>query len=210
MSFYHFGRAVVKFVLCFRYHISVINSEILPTGKGKGFIVASNHTTYGDPLFIGIGYKGKVCFMAKEELFHNPILGFLIKHFGAFPVSRGKGDQGAITSAVSIVKSGGVLGIFPEGTRSKDGTLGRAKSGTVLVAAKTGGDIYPVGIYYGKKRFIRQQLTVTYGEPIKNKSLGLHGEEIGKTELKEASALVMEAIAKAIEVGKTARSRIEK
>lgn len=58
--------------------------------------------------------------MAKMELFQNPFIGFIIRHLGAFPVARGKGDTSAIDTAVETVKSGRVLGLFPEGTRSHD------------------------------------------------------------------------------------------
>lgn len=191
MSFYRFVQVVVKNFLRFRYHYTIVNADKLPlTG---GIILAANHHTYGDPLFIGLGFKRKVSFMAKEELFRVPVVGFIVKRLGAFPVSRGAGDHGAIDKAVAVVRSGGVLGIFPEGTRSKDGRLGRVKSGAIVVAARTGGDILPVGITYGNKRMIRQELRIEYGDVIKNKTLGLDGE-LGKNELKRAAVLLSERI----------------
>lgn len=191
MSFYRFAQAVVKWLLRFRYHYTILNSERLPLSGG--LILAANHHTYGDPLFIGVGFKRQVHFMAKEELFRIPVLGFIVRKLGAFPVSRGSGDSSAIDKAVEVVQNGGVLGIFPEGTRSKDGRLGRVKSGVVVVAAKTGGDIVPVGITYGKKRFIRQELKIAYGDVIKNSELGLDGE-LGKHQLKNAASLLSERI----------------
>lgn len=205
MGFYRFAQIVVRFVLSFRYKIIVKNGDILPKDTKKGFILAANHTTYGDPLFIGLGFKRRVCFMAKEELFRNPILNVIISALGAFPVSRGSGDQTAITTAIKVVEDGGVLGIFPEGTRTKDGTLGRAKSGAVLVAAKTGGDIYPVGIYYGQKLILRKKLIITYGNPISNESLNLKHDNFAKADLKQASTLVMTGIADALEKGKSSK-----
>ena len=85
--------------------------------------------------------------MAKAELFSKKIgAWFFGKQLGAFPVKRGAGDTGAIDTAKEIVNSGKLLGIFPEGTRSRDGQLGRAKSGAALIAAQTGAAVIPVAI----------------------------------------------------------------
>lgn len=164
----------------------------------RGYILASNHKTNFDPLFIGIGCNKNVRFMAKKELFKNPILGAIIKGLGAFPVSRGTGDYGAIEKSIDIVKNGGVLGIFPEGTRSKNGKLGRAKSGAVVVASKTGGDIVPVGIRYGKKTLWRRHIDIYYGKPITSEHLAITNN--AKSEIKAASRLLMSNIAELLGV----------
>ena len=80
----------------------------------------------------------RVRFMAKHELFDNPILGFLIRSLGAFPVRRGKDDKDAFRTALEVLRSGEVLGIFPEGTRSAEGRLQKAYSGAAVLAEKTG------------------------------------------------------------------------
>lgn len=88
--------------------------------------------------------KRHVYFMAKEEIFKNRLATwFFAKQLGAFPVKRGAGDTGALDTARRIVEEGKLLGIFPEGTRSKDGRLGRAKSGAALIAAQTGASVLP-------------------------------------------------------------------
>ncbi len=191
MSFYKFARGVCLFVMRFGYKIRFHGEENMPTHKG--YILASNHVSNIDPLFIGIACKKNVRFMAKVELFKNPILRAILNGVGTFPVSRGTGDHSAIDKAIQVVKSGDVLGIFPEGTRSKDGKLGRAKSGAVVVAAKTGGDIVPVGIKHGEKTLWRRNVDVYYGKPITNQQLAI--TENSKTELKAASRLLMENIA---------------
>ncbi|WMJ23527.1 lysophospholipid acyltransferase family protein [Paludicola sp. MB14-C6] len=196
MTFYLFAQQVVLFIMRFGFKIKVENKENLPSDRG--FVLASNHRSNLDPLFIGLGFKRKVCFMAKEELFQNPILGFIIRKLGAFPVSRGKGDHAAIDKAVNIVQSGGVLGIFPEGTRSKDGVLKKAKSGAVLVASMTHADIIPVGIRYGERKFIRREITVVYGEPIKNEQLII--VDNNRAQLKAACGLLMSRIAELLGV----------
>lgn len=119
----------------------------------QGYIMASNHVSDMDPVMLGLAFHKPLNFMAKEELFRIPVFNSIIRALGAFPVARGKGDQAAIDHAVGIVKNGGVLGIFPEGTRFKDGKLHRLKSGAVVIAAKTGADVLPTCIRYEKRRF---------------------------------------------------------
>ena len=105
--------------------------------------------------------------MAKEELFKFKPFGFLIKMLGAFPVSRGKGDETAILNSVKTIENGRNLVIFPEGTRSKDGKLGKGRTGAALIAAKAHTEIVPVGIILeGEKLHFRSKITVRYGKPI--------------------------------------------
>jgi len=190
MTFYLFARRTVLLFIRLGFKIKVEHKENLPSDRG--FILAANHQTNLDPLFIGLGFKRKVCFMAKEELFKNPILRFILNKAGSFPVSRGTGDHTVIDKAITIVQDGGVLGIFPEGTRSKDGVLKRAKSGAVLIASKTGGDIVPVSIRYGEKNFIRRNVLITYGKPIPNEKLLISGND--RHQLKAASIVLMSEI----------------
>lgn len=129
-------------------------------------IYASNHRSNADPPLIGCGAVGKYAFMAKEELFENKLFAWLIRTLGAFPVSRGKGDMTVIETAVERLSSDRSLMIFPEGTRSKTGKVGRGHSGAALIAAKSGKPIVPVGIIFGDKLKFRTKLTVKYGEPI--------------------------------------------
>ena len=86
-----------------------------------------------------------------------------------------------------------MLGIFPEGTRFKDGKLHRLKSGAVVVASKTGADLLPACIQYEKRRFLRKRVKVTFGIPIENSALGLTGQS--KTELRAANKLLAQGIA---------------
>lgn len=197
--FYRVIRAIVMFLFWFPFKIKV--EKHAEWKDGQGYILACNHQSFLDPIFLGIAVKDKkrkLSFMAKEELFRVPVLNWLIKGLGAFPVSRGKGDTGAIDHAVAIVKDGGVLGIFPEGTRYKDGKLHRLKSGAVVVASKTGGDMIPACILYGKRRFLRKEVTVIFGEPIENGKLALDG--VSKSALRAANKLLGERIAGLMEV----------
>lgn len=124
-------------------------------------ILASNHISNLDPPTIGVLVPRKVNFMAKEELFKIPVFGALIRAFGAFPVKRGGVSKEAIKSAITLLKEGNVLGIFPEGSRK---TPGAAKKGTAMIAIRSGATIIPVAIV-GRYRLFRKTL-VCYGEPL--------------------------------------------
>ena len=134
--------------------------------RGEAVIYASNHRSNADPPLVGVGARGKYAFMAKEELFRNKLFAWLIRSLGAFPVARGKGDTAVIDTAVERLNSGRSLMIFPEGTRSKTGKVGRGHSGAALIAARADKRIVPVGVVFGDKLKFRAKVTVKYGEPI--------------------------------------------
>lgn len=113
--------------------------------------------------------------MAKKELFEsNPLFKFIIKFFGAFPVERGKGDTEIIDTSLSKLEMGRNLLVFPEGTRSKDGKVGKGKSGVAVIAAAAQVPVIPVGISFkGSKLKFRSKVTVRYGKPIDLKQMGI-------------------------------------
>lgn len=124
-------------------------------------VLASNHISNLDPPTIGVKVPRKVYFMAKEELFKVPVLGPLIRSFGAFPVKRGGVSKDAIKSGITLLKEGNVMGIFPEGSRSN---AGAAKKGAAMIALRSGATIVPVAIVGGYKPF--RKTRVCYGKPI--------------------------------------------
>jgi len=134
--------------------------------RGETVIYASNHRSNADPPLLGGGAVGKYAFMAKEELFRKKLFAWLIRSLGAFPVSRGKGDMTVIETAIDRLHNGRSLMIFPEGTRSKDGKVGRGHSGAALIAAKADRRIVPVGIVFGEKLKFRTRVTIKFGKPI--------------------------------------------
>jgi len=147
---YRFLRYIVQFYFNLKYKITVYNKEKLPKKYTGRYIIACNHQKYSDPPALAAVVKGRFSFMAKDELFHkNPFFTLIIRLCGAFPVVRGAKDNAAIERAVSDLKKGKIFVIFPEGTRSKDGTIGKAKSGAALIAATAGVPVLPVCIMYG-------------------------------------------------------------
>ena len=171
-----------------KYHIEFRGTENLE--RDGGFIIASNHVTALDPMFIGLASKRNFHYIAKKELFENPAMNLAMKHLNAFPVVRGIGDMKAVNYGIELVKRGEVLVIFPEGTRSEDGVPHEPKSGVGYIARATEADIVPAAIYIDKEK---KKTTVKFGEVIKFEELGIHPG--GKSrENKAAAALVMERI----------------
>lgn len=193
--FYAFLRKCAKLFYVIMYKITVIGKENMPDMKG-GYIIASNHVSNNDPPVIGVTFKGRYNFMAKEELFHkNPFFTWLIKQLGAFPVKRGAKDGAqAIEKALESLEQGHIFVIFPEGTRSKDGTLGRPKSGVTLIAAQAKAPVVPVFIKYGRKRKFRRRIQVSVGEMMPAEKFDIDIED--RRQLKALSSDIMGEIAK--------------
>lgn len=192
MSFYKFARAIVAVVVKVMFKFRVEGLEnIKPEDK---FIVCANHRTNFDPIFVGVAIKGReLNFMAKDELFKNKFVGFLLSHLGAIGIKRGTGDKDALSRCTEVLNNGELLVVFPEGTRSKDGKLLKAKSGSAVLAQSTKSDVLPVAISFGKKLSFRTTVTVKIGEIVKHEELGFKGES--HRELKVATNIIMSKIA---------------
>lgn len=162
--FYTIARGLVSLFYHIFFKITIVGRENIPAQKG-GCIIASNHVSNNDPPFIGVVFKGKYTFMAKEELFRNRFFGWLIRKLGAFPVKRGAKDFTAIDTAIESLGKGRTFIIFPEGTRSKTGELGRPKSGVSIIAVRAKAPVIPVFVKYGRKKFRRNAL-ISIGKTI--------------------------------------------
>lgn len=173
--FYNLLRYITIFVYHCYYNIKWEGKENVP--KDGGNIFASNHRSYQDPVFTALGARVPISYMAKEELFHkNVFFTGLIKLFGAFPVVRGKGDMQVIDTSIEKLEKGRNLEIFPEGTRSKDGKVGKGKTGVALIAVVAQTKVIPVGINFeGEKLKFRSKVVVRYGKPIIPAEIGVTG-----------------------------------
>lgn len=171
----------------------VIGVENIP--KDGAFILAANHVSNWDPPFLGTFMSREVCYMGKEELFSNPVMAWVCRNLHVFPVKRGAADKSAIKTAIKLLKDGKCLGIFPEGTRSKTGKLGKAEPGISLIAAMTKAPIIPAAIVNTEKIFSREKflprLAVIYGTPIK-----FTGSTKDKQALADFAQEIMNEIAK--------------
>jgi 1-acyl-sn-glycerol-3-phosphate acyltransferase len=166
-----------------------------------GFILASNHIHAFDPVIIGSHFPFPIHYMGKEEFFESFFIGTLFTKMNAFPVARGSADKASVEFAIRLVKEGCVLGIFPEGTRSKDYKPGHAKSGVALIAKAARADVLPVSIYTSDNAKYGSRLTVRFGKMIPFEELGFSDEERSSKELREASRLIMERIEELWEKG---------
>ena len=167
---YDIFHATVKFILKVLFTIflrmDVKGEENIPLSGP--LVLASNHISLLDPPVLGTAAPRKVKFMAKAELF-VPVLGIIYKLLGAFPVRRGGNDKAAIKYGIDLLKSGGVLAIFPEGTRSKTGELGKAAPGALMMASKSLAPIVPacvVGTDVKRCGKLWPKVSVRFGKPI--------------------------------------------
>lgn len=160
--FYDFCVSVVRIALFFLFRIRRVGIENVP--KEGPLILAFNHTSDFDPMVAGVTCPRRLNFMAKAELFENKLFGGLIKRLGAFPVHRGRGDVGAIKTAFKIIENQGVMLIFPEGGRVKNGQRKSAKPGVAMIAQRCNVPVVPVHII-GEYKWMKK-ITVCYGEPV--------------------------------------------
>jgi len=110
-------------------------------------LFVSNHQSFFDPLLIGCCTTQRPFrSMARSTLFTNPVFGWLIDQIGAFPVERGQGDTAAIKKCIRVLEQGQALVVYPEGTRTRDGSVNEFKSGVLLLIRKAKPQVVPVAI----------------------------------------------------------------
>ncbi len=187
---YYFVKGIYYFV----YNIKTEGKENIPEGN---FIIAANHRSFADPPVLAVTAGcAKFSFVAKKSLFRFPPFAWLIRALGAFPIE--KGDVSIVDKSVGKITEGRNLVIFPEGTRHKDGKVGKAKTGVVLIAARSGVPVVPVGIVYGKKLRFRSRITVRYGKPILPEDIKVSEKPL-TSELKSAKDRIMGEIIQLVE-----------
>lgn len=159
----------VFFVFWLRYQSR--GKENLPA-EGGGLLV-SNHQSFLDPLMIGLPLNRPVSFMARDSLFRVPILGPFLRQEFVIPISRKAASSQSFRAAIQNIENGNFVGIFPEGTRSTDGEVGRFKPGFLALLKRTECDIYPIGVAGAFRALPRgawflhpQPVRVVFGEPI--------------------------------------------
>jgi len=124
-----------------------------------------------DHFFIGLYLRRKVRFMAKSQMFGPPVLTYIYKHGGVFPVRRGHRDEESFKTAFTILDQGEMLLVYAEGGRSRSGKLGEVKPGIGRIALESGAPVVPVAIHGSErvrrwKRFRFPKVTVQFGEPL--------------------------------------------
>ena len=134
-------------------------------------VLAPNHFSQMDHFFAGLYLRRKIRFMAKSQLFGPPVLTYIYKHGGVFPVRRGHQDEEAFKTAFTLLEQGEMLLVYAEGGRSRSGELGEPKRGIGRIALESGAPIVPVAIHgsarvRGWKRLRFPKVTVQFGEPL--------------------------------------------
>ncbi len=190
---YKFAKMVVYLVVKLIRHFQVEGKENIP-GDG-GCILAANHTSYWDPVFVCLASPRTVNFMAKKTLFDKPFLGFLLRHLKAFPVSQASADHQAIKIALEVLHSQQVLGIFPEGTRSKEGLLS-PQPGIALLALKTQVPIIPIAIW--DQKGFRGKVKIKIGRPLLP-CIEENAQLTHKEQLNQLSVKIMQEVAKLLQ-----------
>lgn len=190
---YSFGKIFCQWLVTLFIPFQVNNQENMPT-SGRA-IVCCNHIGMSDALRLAFTQHRQIYFMSKAELFQNKVMALLLRLLGAFPVQRGKGDKQAINRAKELLVEGKVIGLFIEGTRSKNGNLLQPKAGAVMIAYKYHTPILPCCITAqgGGVPKIFHKCIVSYGELIQPEELGIVNGT--GTEYRSACRVVMEKIA---------------
>ncbi len=190
-----------RFALRSLSRIRVRGLEHVP--DGGPLIIAANHISIADPPILGGWLAPRLgqrpLFLAKDSLF-RPVLGPILRSFGATPVKAGGSDMGAYRAAKAVIDAGGVVAILPEGTRSFDGVLSAPKPGVSLLATRTGTPVLPVGIsgadeWLGRGRTIPRigtRIDVRIGRPFR---LALEEGTDRRAALKAADEQLMRRIA---------------
>ena len=194
--YYYISRwAVIIFYTIFlRWRVEGIEN-VPPDGP---VLIVSNHLSNADPPLLSVTLKRSAIFMAKKELFRNPVLGYLLYGLGAFPVHRGQLDRKALRHAEKVLANNMILVMFPEASRSKNAMLKEAFPGSALIATRYRAPIVPVAITGTEKvvglRWMlhRYPVLVRFGKPFQ---LPLHGRKRKREDLGESTRLIMEYIA---------------
>ena len=194
--YYYIARfAVILFFKVFtRWRVVGLNN--IPSDGA--LLIVSNHLSNADPPLLSVTLKRNTIFMAKKELFRNPILGYILHGFGAFPVNRGQLDRQALRYAEKVLADGKILVIFPEASRSKEARLKKAFPGSALIAVRTDVPIVPVAItgtenVVGLKWMLRRPgIQVRFGKPF---SLPPTDGRKTRDVLDESTTFVMQRVA---------------
>jgi 1-acyl-sn-glycerol-3-phosphate acyltransferase len=136
-------RWVVKAGILVYFRLRRLGTEHIPEG---GVILASNHRSFLDPFAIGCCLGRPIYFVAKQELFKNPLVGWFLNCLGAFPIKRGASDEESVATSLALLERGEAVVIFPEGTRIRTGSLAPAKRGVGRLALQSGSPVVPIAV----------------------------------------------------------------
>ncbi|HEX5983901.1 MAG TPA: lysophospholipid acyltransferase family protein [Solirubrobacterales bacterium] len=166
---YTLVRLILTLPTILAYRVRAIGVENVP--KQGPLVLAPNHFSQMDHFFVGVYLRRKVRFMAKSQIFGPPVLTYIFKHGGVFPVRRGHHDEEAFETVRQLLAQGEMLLVYAEGGRSRSGRLGEPKPGVGRIALEYGVPVVPVAIHGSEvvrrwKRLRFPRVTVQFGEPV--------------------------------------------
>ncbi len=166
---YALGRIVMTPLTLLLYRVRAIGVKNVP--RQGPLVLAPNHFSQMDHFFVGVYLRRKVRFMAKSQLFGPPVLTYIYKHGGVFPIRRGHRDEEAFKTVHQLIDQGEMLLVYAEGGRSRSGRMGEPKPGIGRIALESGVPIVPVAIHGSErvrrwKRLSFPKVTVRFGEPV--------------------------------------------
>jgi 1-acyl-sn-glycerol-3-phosphate acyltransferase len=192
-------RALYK--LYFRWR--VYNAERVPIEGGV--ILASNHASFIDPPLVGSGVKRGINYLARDNLFRFPVMGWVLRQWQVVPVDRDGGGAAGLRAILDRLLAGGAIILFPEGTRTRDGKLQPARSGIGLTVIKSTASVVPVRVFgtfeaYGRHLSLPRprRVAVKYGQPMRFEQLRAEAKVCSKTRLKQIYQQVANEIMAAI------------
>lgn len=174
------------------FHTRYVGTENIPSSGA--FVLCSNHKSVYDPFLLAVPVCRPIRYMAKSELFreHGALARALLYGLGAFPVHRGRGDVASVRKAEEILKSGGVVGIFPQGKCVFGNEPFRPKAGAAMIAAKTQSPVLPAAVCCDGRLRLFRRVTVRFGKLISAEEL--FAGEPSRKRVKSAAALLAERI----------------
>ena len=193
---YRVTRAFFRLVFSTLWPLRIEGAENVP--KEGAAVIVCNHLSMIDPFVVGYAANRLVSFMAKQELFGIPFVGFWIRKIGAFPVDRSRRDPASLRTALTVLKEGEILGMFPEGTRSTTGEMQELRTGAARLAARTRTPIIPAAVRNTNHalppgKFIRPaRIAVRFGQPFELTELYERNDK--GEEMERALAMMKERI----------------
>ena len=181
--YYLFKWSIVNPMFRTYFRGRIYGAENMP--KAGPVLVVANHASDFDPPIVSCCVRRPVSYMAKQELFKVPVLAPAIRLYGAYPVQRGGAARGAIRAALQQLEQGWAVGVFLQGTRTRDGRIPDPKLGAAMIAAKAQVPLVPVCLW-GTHRILPKgaafpkplPVTVRIGQPIVPPSSSKNKEEL--------------------------------
>ena len=204
MNFWYFlGGCAYRTLFRFYFRWRVYNAGRVP--RQGGVILASNHASYLDPPLVGAGLRRGIHYLARENLFRFPVMGWVLRQWQVVPVDRDGGGAKGLKAILDRLLAGGAIILFPEGTRTRDGRLQPALSGIGLTVIKSTAPVVPVRVFgtfaaYGRHLRLPRpfRVAVKYGPPMDFAALRAEAQLCSKARLKEIYQQVADDIMAAI------------